>query len=87
MPKSYKLIDTEGAVYTFTKISNMYELKDGNGKILLSGIDTEDGFEFNQEISSEMGYYMLDAMRIFLNMIEKCDSYMFEPYEIYEKVK
>jgi hypothetical protein len=88
MQKSYKLIDTDGAVYTFTNINDMYELKDGNGDILLSGIDTGNEFVFNQEdISSEMGYYTLDALRMFLNMIEKCDSNMFEPYEIYEKVK
>lgn len=87
MPKSYKLIDTDGAAYTFTKISNMYELKDTQGDILLSGINTGNGFEFNQKISSNMDYYMLDAMKLFLNMIEKCDSFMFEPYEIYEKVK
>jgi uncharacterized protein YaiI (UPF0178 family) len=88
MQKSYKLIDTDGAVYTFTNINDMYELKDGNGDILLSGIDTGNEFVFNQEdISSEMDYYTLDALRMFLNMIEKCDSNMFEPYEIYEKVK
>jgi hypothetical protein len=88
MQKSYKLIDTDGAVYTFTNINDMYELKDGNGDILLSGTDTGNEFVFNQEdISSEMGYYTLDALRMFLNMIEKCDSNMFEPYEIYEKVK
>ena len=88
MQKSYKLIDTDGAVYTFTNINDMCELKDGNGDILLSGTDTGNEFVFNQEdISSEMGYYTLDALRMFLNMIEKCDSNMFEPYEIYEKVK
>jgi len=87
MPKSYKLIDTNDYFYTFTKISNMYELKDHNGDIVISGIDTENGFEFNQKIPSNMGYQMFDAMRIFLNMIEKCDSRIFEPYEIYEKVK
>ena len=87
MQKSFKLIDTENMCYTFTKVGNRYELKDTQNDILLSGVDTEDEFIFDQDLSEVFNYYMLDAMKIFLELIQKCDPWMFEPYELYEKVK
>lgn len=88
MQKSFKIIDTEDLGQTFTKIGNMYELKnDSTGEIIFSGIDTEDGFRFNQKIGKEVDYYTLDALKLFLEMIEKCDGMIFEKYSLYEKVK
>lgn len=87
MPKSFKLVDTENMTYTFTQLGNRYELKDTQGEILLSGIDTEDDFIFDQDLCEVFNYHMLDAMKIFLELIGKCDPWMFETYELYEKVK
>jgi hypothetical protein len=88
MQKSYKLIDAEEVGQTFTKVGNMYELKnDSTGEIIFSGTDTEDGFRFNQKIGKEMDYYTLNGLKLFLEMIEKCDGMIFEKYSLYEKVK
>jgi hypothetical protein len=88
MQKSFKIIDTEELGQTFTKVGNMYELKnDSTGEIIFSGTDTEDGFRFDQKIGKEVDYYRLDALKLFLEMVGKCDSMIFEKYNLYEKVK
>jgi hypothetical protein len=77
-------MDGEGYVSTFTVIENRYELKDHHNEIILSGVDTEDGFEFDQKIEGEIDYYNFDALRLFLNMIGKVDKLIFEEYRVYK---
>jgi len=84
MQKSYKIMDGEGYISTFTVIDNRYELKDHNDEIILSGVDTENGFIFDEAIQGEVDYYKFDALRLFLNMIQKCDNLMFEEYKVYK---
>lgn len=84
MQKSYKIMDGEGYVSTFTVIENRYELKDHHNEIVLSGVDTEDGFVFDQKIEGEIDYYNFDALRLFLNMIGKVDKLIFEEYRVYK---
>jgi hypothetical protein len=77
-------MDGEGYISTFTVIDNRYELKDHNDEIILSGVDTENGFIFDEAIQGEVDYYKFDALRLFLNMIQKCDNLMFEEYKVYK---
>ena len=84
MQKSYKIMDGEGYVSTFTVIENRYELKDHHDEIIFSGVDTQDGFIFDEAIQKEVDYYKFDALRLFLNMIQKCDNLLFEEYKVYK---
>ena len=87
MQRSFKIMDsTEEFNYTFTQIGDMYELKD-NTEIIFSATDTENGFKFDQSLSGEIEYWRIDALRVFLGMLNRCDSSLFEKYKVYERVK
>lgn len=83
--KSFKLLDTDLESLIFTKIENTYELK-FRDEVLFYAVDTEEGFTFSKKIGKELNYFYIDALKVFLEMIEKCDGMVFEKYETYQKV-
>ena len=85
MIKTYRLIDTELGHMTFTQFDNAYELK-YRDEVLFYATDTEEGFKFSKAIPKELDYFQIDALRMFLEMIGKCDGMVYEKYEIYQKV-
>ena len=83
--KSFKLLDTDSEALVFTQIGNTYEMK-YRDEVLYYATDTEEGFKFSKNIGKELDYFYLDALRMFLEMIGKCDGKIYEKYDVYQKV-
>ena len=88
--KTYKILNSEDRVLTFTVDDKKYKLSlqfsDEQTLDLLEAEDTGDGLVFIDEINSDMDYSEADYMRLFLNLISRFDSRMFDSYIILEPI-
>jgi hypothetical protein len=88
--KTWKILDSEDRVLTFTENDLVYTLyltnKDGENITILKAVDNANGFEFIDEISTSMDYADIDYMRLFLNLIGRMDNKLYDSYIITEPV-
>ena len=89
--KTYKILNSEDSgILTFTIDGNKYKLSvqytDELTVDLLEAEDNRDGLVFTDEINHEMDYAEVDYMRLFLNLISRFDSKMFDSYIILEPI-
>jgi hypothetical protein len=88
--KTWKILDSENRVLTFTENDLVYTLfmtnEDGENITILKAVDNNNGFEFIDKINKSMDYCDMDYMRLFLNLVGKMDSSLFDSYIITEPV-
>jgi len=88
--QTWKILDSENRVLTFTENDLVYTLfmtnEDGENITILKAVDNANGFTFIGDISSAMDYCDMDYMRLFLNLVGKMDSSLFDSYIITEPV-
>lgn len=88
--KTYKILNSEDRALTFTEDDYIYTLymtnEDGENITILKAVDNANGFEFINEISTSMDYADIDYMRLFLNLIGRMDSSLFDSYIILEPI-
>lgn len=88
--KTWKILNSEDRALTFTENDLVYTLymTDENGEniTILKAVDNANGFEFIDEIDKSMGYDDVDYMRLFLNLIGRMDTSLFDSYIILEPV-
>jgi hypothetical protein len=88
--KTWKILDSENRVLTFTENDLVYTLfltdEDGDEITILKAVDNNNGFEFIDKISKSMDYCDMDYLRLFLNLVGKMDSSLFDSYIITEPV-
>jgi hypothetical protein len=88
--KTWKILNSEDRVLTFTENDLVYTLyltnEDGENITILKAVDNAHGVEFIDEISTSMDYADIDYMRLFLNLIGRMDSSLFDSYIITEPV-
>jgi hypothetical protein len=88
--KTWKILNSEDGVLTFTENDLVYTLyvtnEDGENITLLKAVDNGNGFQFIGDISASMDYADIDYMRLFLNLIDKMDSSLFDSYVITEPI-
>jgi len=88
--KTWKILNSEDRALTFTENDLIYTLymTDENGEniTILKAVDNANGFEFIDEIDKSMGYDDVDYMRLFLNLIGRMDTSLFDSYIITEPV-
>lgn len=88
--KTYKILGSESNVLTFTEVDGVYTLyaeeTTGEQVELLKATDTENGFQFVEKIHREMAYCEMDYLHLFLNLIGKIDSSLYDSYIMLEPV-
>ena len=88
--KTWKILNYEGRALTFTENDLVYTLyvtnEDGENLTILTATDDGDGFHFNNPVPKNMDYAYIDYMHLFLNLIGKMDSSLFESYVITEPI-
>ena len=88
--KTWKILNSETGVMTFTENDLIYTLcvtnNEGENITILKAVDNGNGFEFIDKISKSMGYDDMDYMRLFLNLIGRMDSSLFDSYIILEPI-
>lgn len=88
--KTWKILDSENRVLTFTENDLVYTLfltdEDGDEITILKAVDNNNGFEFIDKINKSMDYCDMDYLRLFLNLVGKMDSSLFDSYIITEPV-
>jgi hypothetical protein len=88
--KTWKILNSEDGVLTFTENDLVYTLfltdDDGDEITILKAVDNGNGFQFIGDMSASMDYADIDYMRLFLNLIGKMDSSLFDSYVITEPI-
>jgi hypothetical protein len=88
--KTWKILNSEDGVLTFTENDLVYTLfltdEDGDEITILKAVDNGNGFQFIGDMSASMDYADIDYMRLFLNLIGKMDSSLFDSYVITEPI-
>jgi hypothetical protein len=86
--KTWKILDSEDRVLTFTFDENVYTLygSDEEQTIILQAVDDENGFTFMDDICTSMDYCDIDYMHLFLNLIGRIDNKLYGSYIITEPI-
>lgn len=88
--KTYKILNSENGVLTFTENDLKYclylDYKHDEPLKIFEAEDTGNGLMFTESIGKALEYSTVDYLRLFLNLIEQEDKSLFESYIITEPI-